>query len=101
MKNDYSQIAKQDAEKLCPTLVPTELIWAVAEVRRYGTEKYGDSENWRKVERPRYIDAAYRHFLSFVESPTGRDEKSGLPHLWHLACNVAFLCELYKRSLKE
>lgn len=22
------------------------------------------------------------------------DEDSGLPHLWHIACNVAFLCEL-------
>lgn len=24
------------------------------------------------------------------------DEESGLPHLWHLATNCAFLCELEK-----
>lgn len=99
--SDYNQTAKQDAGKPCPTLVPTELIWAVAKVRQYGVEKYGEPENWRRVERNRYVDAAYRHFLNFVESPVGRDEESGLPHLWHLACNVAFLCELYKHNLKE
>lgn len=26
----------------------------------------------------------------------GKDEDSGLPHLWHIACNVAFLLELDK-----
>ena len=36
---------------------------------------------------------------AFAENPTGADEESGLPHLWHLACNVAFLCEMYKEEL--
>ena len=36
--------------------------------------------------------------LAFAENPTGADEESGLPHLWHLACNVAFLCEMYKEE---
>lgn len=26
------------------------------------------------------------------------DEESGFPHLWHLACNIAFLCELDKEK---
>jgi hypothetical protein len=38
----------------------------------------------------------YRHLLAYIEDPLGKDEESGLPHLWHLACNAAFLCELQK-----
>lgn len=85
--------AKADAGKLRPTLVPTSLILAVAEVREYGTAKYGDPENWRTVEPQRYRDAAYRHWLAYL-SGEETDSESGLPHLWHLACNLAFLIEL-------
>lgn len=42
----------------------------------------------------RYRDAAYRHFMAYLDDPQGVDAESGLPHLWHLACNIAFLCEL-------
>ena len=66
----------------------------VSAVRRMHTGKYGDPENWRKVSKERYRDAAFRHFLSYLDDPDGVDEESGLPHLWHLACNIAFLCEL-------
>lgn len=88
------QTAKADAGKLQLSLVPTGIIKAVARIRMYGTQKYHDPENWRKVEPQRYIDAAFRHFLAFVEDPHGVDEESGLPHLWHHACNIAFLIEL-------
>ena len=52
------------------------------------------AENWKQVEIQRYRDAAFRHFLAYLDDPTGTDEESGLPRLWHLACNVAFLCEM-------
>lgn len=92
---DYpDQFAKADAGKLQLTLVPTEIIKAIARIRMYGNEKYHDPDNWKTVEKERYRDAAYRHFLAYIEDPEGVDEESGLPHLWHLACNVAFLCEL-------
>lgn len=55
--------------------------------------KYHDPENWRSVEPQRYRDALYRHWLAYLEDPGGVDEESGLPHLWHLACNAAFLIE--------
>jgi hypothetical protein len=35
-------------------------------------------------------------FLAYLDDPAGVDEESGLPHLWHLACNIAFLCEMEK-----
>ena len=90
--NDNS--AKADAGKPRLSLVPRDIIWDVAKIREYGNRKYGDPENWRKVEPQRYRDAAYRHFMRYLDDPTGVDEESGLPHLWHLACNIAFLCEL-------
>lgn len=89
-----SASAKDDTGKRKLTLVPRQILWDIAAVREYGTEKYGDPENWRKVEAQRYRDAAFRHFLNYLDNPNGVDEESGLPHLWHLACNIAFLCEM-------
>lgn len=86
--------AKADIGKPRPTLVPTSLIRAVTAVREYGTAKYHDPENWRTVEPQRYRDALYRHWLAYLEEPNGTDVESGLPHLWHVACNVAFLIEM-------
>lgn len=93
-KPKYNEQAKSDSGKPQLTLVPRAILPAIARVREYGTKKYGDPENWRQVEIQRYRDAAFRHFLAYLDDPTGADEESGLPHLWHLACNIAFLCEL-------
>lgn len=95
---DKDQSAKADKGKLELSLVNPELVKAVAEVRMYGTEKYGDSENWRKVEPKRYVDALYRHLLAYIEGNEA-DEESGLSHLAHMACNISFL--LNKKYLKE
>ena len=93
MKTD--QTIKADAGKARLDLVPHGIIWAIARVREYGCNKYpGDKENWRNVEIWRYRAAAFRHLLRYLENPQGLDEESGLPHLHHLACNVAFLVDL-------
>lgn len=89
-----AQEAKADAGKPRLSLVPRKIIWFVAKIREYGNKKYGDPENWRKVDIQRYRDAAYRHFMAYLDDPHGVDEESGMPHLWHLACNIAFLCEM-------
>ena len=93
MKPNNVQSAKADAGKPRPTLVPVSLIEAVTAIREYGCLKYKDPENWRNVAPQRYRDALYRHWLAYL-SGEQNDEESGLPHLWHLACNVAFLIEL-------
>lgn len=87
------QQAKADQGKPCPSLVPVSLIEAVTAIRMYGSQKYGDPENWRKVEPQRYRDALYRHWLAYLKGEKC-DQESGLPHLWHLACNAAFLIEM-------
>lgn len=88
------QTAKADEGKLQLTLVPLQIIRDIAEVRMYGNRKYGDPQNWKQVEPQRYRDAAFRHFLAYLEDPHGTDPESGLKHLSHLACNIAFLCAL-------
>jgi len=93
-----NQAVKADAGKARLSLVPSEVIYAIAAIREYGNAKYGDSENWRFVEPQRYRDAAYRHLLAYIDEPQGVDSESGLPHLWHLACNVAFLCAMAGES---
>lgn len=91
-----NQEAKADRGKLQISLVPTQIIKDVAEVRMYGNEKYGDPNNWKTVEKQRYVDALLRHLLAYVEDPDGVDEESGIPHYKHAACNMAFLCEMEK-----
>lgn len=90
---DMNQQAKADAGKPRPTLVPVSLIEAVTAVREYGTVKYIDPDNWKQVELQRYRDALYRHWLAYLKGEKC-DQESGLPHLWHLACNAAFLIEM-------
>lgn len=91
-----TQSAKADAGKPRLTLVPRKIIWAIASIRMYGNAKYPDGgpDNWKRVEPQRYRDAAFRHFLAYLDDPKGVDEESGLPHIWHLATNIAFLIEM-------
>ena len=94
MEKLANQTAKADAGKAQLTLVPRRIIWDIAAIREYGNRKYGDPENWRQVEPQRYRDALFRHLLAYLDDPVSLDAESGLPHLWHIACNVAFLCEM-------
>jgi len=92
------QTAKSDVGKPRLSLVPTEAIRAIAAIREYGNAKYGDPDNWKQVERQRYIDALFRHLLAEIDDPGGVDAESGLPHVWHMACNAAFLCALPRKQ---
>lgn len=96
LKSDISQKVKADYGKEKLTLVPRRIIHDICAIRMYGNQKYPDGgpDNWKRVEKERYRDAAFRHFLSYLDDPQGKDVESGFPHLWHLACNIAFLCEM-------
>lgn len=96
------QTAKRDAGKPRPTLVPSKIIWAITKVRQFGCKKYSDPDNWKKVEPQRYRDAAYRHWLAYLENTDSIDEESGLPSLWHLLTDIGFLVALeWERHDKE
>ncbi len=96
-QKEPGQEAKADAGKPRLTLVPPRIIWDIAAVRQYGVEvKYPKTgvDGWRTIGIERIKDAAFRHFMRYLATPHGVDEESGLPHLWHCCCNLAFLCEL-------
>ena len=88
---------KHDGGKPRLDLVQPEIIEAVGIVMTHGAEKYGEG-NYRKVEPKRYRSALMRHICKWLKDPHGIDEESGLPHLYHIACNVAFLLELDKED---
>ena len=91
-----NQEIKSDAGKPRISLVPPQIIEDIAIVRMYGVKKYGDKESWKDVDEQRYIDALLRHTLAFMKAPESVDAESGIPHYKHMACNMAFICELEK-----
>ncbi len=93
--------AKADTGKLQISLVPMEIVRAIARIRMYGNEKYHSPSNWTKVEKRRYIDAMMRHLLEYLDNEDAVDSESGLPALWHAACNMAFICEMQRKDWDE
>lgn len=92
---------KFDSTKPRLALVPPSLIIGVAKVLTYGAKKY-KVNNWRKTpDIESYISALDRHLLAW-RSGEELDPESGLHHLEHAACNIAFLIELKdKPKVKE
>lgn len=90
---DSNQEAKSDGGKPRPSLVPPALIDGVMRIREFGTARYGDPDNWRNVDAERYHNALLRHILAMWEDWKAVDPDSGMPHLWHAACNIAFLMQ--------
>lgn len=86
------QGTKFDNGKPMLDLVPPSLEEAVGEILTLGALKY-DRNNWKKgIEYSRVISALKRHLNEFYKGNL-IDNESGKPHLWHAACNLAFLIE--------
>lgn len=83
---------KHDQGKLDYTLLPFKALEEVVEVLGFGTIKYGRN-NWQKVERQRYVAAAFRHLIAIAKGEV-LDEESGKSHAAHLTCCSLFLGEL-------
>ncbi|MFA4972365.1 MAG: dATP/dGTP diphosphohydrolase domain-containing protein [bacterium] len=65
-------------------------VLAVGEILEYGSKKYA-KRNWLAgIEFSRVYASAMRHLLRWY-SGEDIDPESGKPHLWHCACNLAFL----------
>ena len=88
--------AKSDVGKLKLSDVPPEIIEAVAKVREFGNRKYSDPENWKRVDPEKFHDAMLRHVLHSWTDWRVLDEESGLPAIFHIACNAAFLIAFWE-----
>lgn len=77
-------------------LVPIEILYGIERVREFGLQKYKDPENWKKVSKEDYWQALLRHVVKAWDDMDKVDDESGLPHLWHIACNLAFIIALEK-----
>ena len=72
--------------------VPSSLTMAVAKTLMYGAQKY-EKGNFRKgMSWVSVYDCLQRHMLKWLDGEAV-DEESGLPHLYHAACNISFLIE--------
>lgn len=94
------ELYKYDKDKPRLDLVPPDAIIAIGEIMTYGINKYEEG-GWKSVEPYRYRAALMRHIVEYLREPYGIDEESGYPHLWHIICNCAFLCELEANNGKD
>ena len=102
MKPAEYETAKQTTGKLDLTTVPPAIIESVARVREYAiTHKYKDPDNWRCVPWEEYWSAMLRHMTAMMRDPMSYDDESGLLHLEHVACNAAFILELWEGADKK
>lgn len=85
------QSKKFDADKLRFDLIPPEVEKAIATILTFGANKYG-ANNWQKLPdfNARFTAALMRH-LNAWRLGEKDDLEGGFPHLWHMACNIAFL----------
>lgn len=88
------KFAKDTKGKAKITLAPMQILKDVAEVREYGVKKYGSVDSWKEVPIEDYRDALFRHLLEYVKDPNSVDKESGIKHYKHIACNLAFICEM-------
>lgn len=85
---------KFDQDKPDLTLVPVELLEAVAGALGYGVVKYGRGNYELGLEDVRLIAACLRHIYAHLGGEE-LDSESGQPHLGHAAANLGmyFRCQ--------
>jgi hypothetical protein len=89
---------KFDTGKARYDLIPPEIEEAIAKVLTFGAEKYGE-RNWEKgMKWGRPYAALRRHMAAWWSGETN-DPETGMSHLWHAACCIAFLTAFEARKV--
>lgn len=81
---------KHDAGKPDWTLFPFDAYEGVVRVLEFGAKKYGRSNFRGGFKYSRLLAAAFRHIIEYSKGAR-TDPESGLSHLDHAACMIAFL----------
>lgn len=105
--NPWTEGVKHDSGKARIELVPPEMVFAVAQVLTFGAVKYSD-RNWELgMSWGRVFGACMRHLWAWWggRGPTTKsflfgelDDETGMSHLWHAACCIAFLVAYEERG---
>lgn len=86
----YEGGTKDDMGKLPMHLLPPEFLTGTAAVLDFGAKKYAP-RNWeRGLDYSRVFSALQRHMWAWW-SGEGADSETGMSHLWHASCCLAFL----------
>lgn len=99
--------SKFDAGKCRMELLPPEFLIGTANVLTFGAAKYGD-RNWEKgMSWSRPFGAMMRHMWAWWGGKTATKEsflmgeldiETGMSHLWHASCCLAFLVAYEARA---
>jgi len=79
-----------DPNKLQPSMIPPTFIEGVTQVLMFGARKYARGNWMRGMSFTDVLDAIKTHTLA-IERGEDLDNDSGLPHIYHIGCGLAFL----------
>lgn len=100
LKNKKLSAVKKDLGKPPISMISRTALEAEAHALAFGAQKY-DAYNWRKgFKWSRMINSAMRHLIAFNDGED-LDPESGLTHLAHARCCLAFLLDHYYHQLGE
>lgn len=89
---------KFDTDKARYDLIPPEIEEAIAQVLTFGAAKYG-ARNWELGMAWGRPYAALRRHMAAWWSGENNDRETGMSHLWHAACCIAFLTAFEARGI--
>lgn len=88
----HTGAVKNDLGKLRYDLVPINALEELTKVLTFGAKKYAD-RNWEKGFKWGVVYAALMRHITAWWRGEDIDPESGLSHLSHAMCNIAFLIE--------
>lgn len=92
------EVVKYDTGKLPYHLVPPELLEGMCSVLDFGARKY-TPRNWELgMDWSRPFSALMRHMWAWWRGESV-DPETGMSHLWHAGCCIAFLIAYEQRGV--
>ena len=79
-----------DPTKLQPSMIPPVFIEGVSQVLMFGAQKYSRGNWMRGMSFTDVLDAIMTHTLA-IQRGEDLDHDSGMPHIYHIGCGLAFL----------